>query len=80
MKRINVTLPEEALRMMDRVASKGQRSRLIDDAVQQYIREIGRTESRKQLKEGAQKRADRDLDLVAGWFNVEEEAWASGKK
>lgn len=29
-------------------------------------------------KEGARQRVGRDLDLVAEWFEVEDEAWAAG--
>ncbi len=42
-RRINITLPEETIRSLDRVAKKGDRSRLIDEAVRRYIREVGRT-------------------------------------
>ena len=31
-KRLNITLPEQTVRLMDRVAGKGQRSSLIDRA------------------------------------------------
>ncbi len=42
-KRINVTLPEETLRAIDRVAGDGQRSRLIDFAVRRFLRLGGLT-------------------------------------
>ena len=73
MKRINVILPEETVELMDRVATKGQRSRLIDEAVQEYVRILGRARLRKHLEEGARKRAPRDLGLVADWFDIDEE-------
>ena len=72
MKRINVILPEETVELMDRVATKGQRSRLIDEAVQEYVRILGRARLRKQLEECARKRAPRDLGLVADWFDLDE--------
>jgi CopG family transcriptional regulator / antitoxin EndoAI len=80
MKRINVTLPEETVRLMDRVASKGQRSRLVDQAVRWYVEGLGRARLRQELEAGAQDRADRDLGLVAEWFNLDEEAWPSNAK
>jgi CopG family transcriptional regulator/antitoxin EndoAI len=73
--RINISLPEETLRLLDRVADKGDRSRLIDQAVRYYIDEKGRRELKKRLKEGAIRRATRDLQLTEEWFPLEEEVW-----
>ncbi len=79
--RINITLPEETIRLLDHAAPNGSRSRFIDQAIKHFIR----TESRKQLKDrikkGAIARAERDLGLVEEWFTMEEEAWQpKGKK
>ncbi len=49
---------------MDRVAGKGQRSRLIDRAVHRYVEEEGLPDLRKQLGEGARVRAARDLQVA----------------
>jgi hypothetical protein len=38
-KRLNITLPERTVALMDRVAGKGQRSRLIAEAVERYVEE-----------------------------------------
>ena len=46
-KRINITLPESTVRLMERVAGKGERSRLVDDAVKQYLRGVTEEESQK---------------------------------
>jgi CopG family transcriptional regulator/antitoxin EndoAI len=71
-KRLNITLPEQTVRLMDRVAGKGQRSRLIDQAVHRYVEQEGRMNLRKLLKEGARARAERDLQLAGEWFAVDE--------
>ena len=71
-KRLNITLPERTVRLMDRVAGKGRRSRLIDQAVHRYVEEESRTNLRKRLQEGARARAERDLELAAEWFAVDE--------
>ena len=73
-RRINITLPEETIRLMDRVSDKGDRSRLIDRAVRRYVSESGRANLRKRLKEGALRRAGRDLRLAEESFFLEEEA------
>lgn len=72
-KRLNITLPERTVALMDRVAGKGQRSRLIDVAVHSYVRAEGRANLRKQLREGAQARAERDLRMAEEWFPLDEE-------
>jgi CopG family transcriptional regulator / antitoxin EndoAI len=70
-KRINITLPEETLELIDRVTEHGDRSRFIEEAVRHYIQETGRANLRKRLKEGAMQRGERDLQLVEEWFSVD---------
>jgi CopG family transcriptional regulator / antitoxin EndoAI len=74
-RRINITLPEATIRLIDRVAAKGDRSRLIAEAVSHYVETTGRARMRKRLKEGAIRRAERDRQLVADWFALDDEAW-----
>ena len=71
--RINITLPDTTLRLLDRVAPKGDRSRLIDEAVKYFVRERGKVILRKQLEEGARQRAERDLLLAEEWFGIDED-------
>ncbi len=73
--RINITLPEETIQLIDRVSKKGNRSRLIDQAVKRYVTDARRATLRKRLKEGALRRAERDLRLAEESFFLEEEAW-----
>lgn len=79
-RRINVTLPEETIQLIDRVTKEGNRSRFINEAVKHYVAEIHRASLRKQLKEGAIRRAKRDLLLAEEWFDLEEEAWQKSRK
>ena len=74
-RRINISLPEETLALIDRVAQLGDRSRFIDEAVKHYVQDIGRGKLRKQLQEGAQRRARRDLALAGEWFGLDEDVW-----
>lgn len=74
-KRINVTLSEETVRLLDRVARKGDRSQLIDQAVRTYVAKVGRANLRRQIREGALRHAERDLALAEEWFPLENEAW-----
>ena len=74
-KRVNITLPARTLNEIDKVAARGDRSRFINRAVNFYVQEIGRKNLRAALKEGAVKRSERDGDISAEWFKLDEEAW-----
>jgi len=78
--RINVTLPEETLRLIDHVSEKGERSRLINEAVKHYIQETGRANLRELLKKGAQHRAERDRRLAEEWLLLDEGAWQETRR
>lgn len=79
-RRINIALPEETVRLIDRVAAKGKRSHLIAEAIRYYVAETGRAQLRKRLREGARRRTERDLKLAREWFFLEEEAWRRREK
>jgi len=67
-RRLNITLPEQTVRMLDRAVSRGQRSRLIDEAVRRFVSEQGRANLRKQLERGATARSERDREIAEEWF------------
>src|SRR5438874_636475 len=79
-KRINITLPDKTVNVLDRVAKKGDRSRFIDRAVLHYIETAGRQNLREQLKGGYRANAERDFETAAAWFPLEEEAWETFTK
>ncbi len=72
-RRINITLPEKALRLVDSVAPRGDRSRFIAEAIGHYVATTRRAALRKRLREGAVRRSTRDRTLAADWFDLEEE-------
>ena len=74
-KRLNITLPEQTVRLIDRVAGKGHRSSLIDTAVRRYLQREARTNLRRRLVESYKYNADFDLQLTEEWFPIEEEIW-----
>jgi metal-responsive CopG/Arc/MetJ family transcriptional regulator len=80
--RINVILPTATVAVLDRVASKGSRSALIDQAIRHYVKTQGQQRLRERLKEEALVNSERDLQMAAEWFPLEEEAWktAQGRK
>ena len=74
-RRINITLPESTVALLETVADKGSRSTFIDQAIQTHVKSIKQNNLRERLKEGAIVRADRDRELANEWFPVEEELW-----
>jgi CopG family transcriptional regulator / antitoxin EndoAI len=73
--RINITLPEETIGLIDRLAKNGNRSGFIERAVKFYVDAVTQANLNKRLKEGALKRAQRDIQLADEWFLLEEESW-----
>jgi metal-responsive CopG/Arc/MetJ family transcriptional regulator len=73
--RINITLPESTLAVLDRVAPRGRRSSFISKAVLHYIESQGRQSLRERLKAGYQANAGESLRMALEWFPIEEEAW-----
>jgi CopG family transcriptional regulator/antitoxin EndoAI len=74
-KRINITLPEETVRLLDRVTAKRERSGFIDRAIRRYVDEADRANLRRRLQQGYERRADRDLGAAQDWFSVDEDGW-----
>ncbi|MDQ3088762.1 MAG: hypothetical protein M3Q78_09205 [Acidobacteriota bacterium] len=74
-KRLNITLPESTVALLETVADKGARSTFIDVAIKSYIKQIQQENLRENLKTGAIARSQRDLSVSEEWFNVEEELW-----
>jgi len=81
-KRINVILPTTTVAVLDKMAAKGERSTLIDRAIRHYVKTRGLHNLRERLKQEAMVNAERDLQMAAEWFPLEEEAWqlAPGRK
>ncbi len=81
-KRFNISLPEETVRVLRRVAPKGNRSRLIAEAVMHYVATRAKTNLRDRLKKGYRTEAEFNAKLAEEWFPLEEEAWqtTAGKR
>ena len=79
-KRINITLPESTVLLMERVAGKGDRSRLVDDALKQYLRGATKKSLKKRIKEGSVRRFERDRALAEDWFLIDEEVWPKDRR
>lgn len=75
-KRINITLPEETVRLLNRVSTKGDRSGLIDRAIRRYVEETGKANLRRRLREGYERRGEFDLETAEAWFALDEDTWS----
>jgi len=76
-KRINIVLPDKTLAVLDRVAAKGKRSQIISRAVMHFIESQGKEMLRERLKREGIANAERDVEMAAEWFLLEEEASAT---
>lgn len=74
-KRINVMLPDETLAVLDRLTTRGSRSRFVSKAVIHYVKSCGKQNLRERLKAGYQANAQENLQIALDWFPLEEEAW-----
>ena len=79
-KRINVMLPNETLAVLDRVTTRGGRSRFISRAVLHYVQSHGKQNLRERLKAGYQANAQENLEIALEWYPLEEEAWQKPRR
>jgi len=73
--KINISLPEQTVHLIEQMAGRRNRSRFIDEAVIYYMEQVGKIRLREQMKQGAIKRAERDLKLSQEWNSLEDDAW-----
>jgi len=73
-KRINITIPEDTLELVDRIREEN-RSEFINRALKVYANRLERSKLKKQLKQAYQERAKEDLATAQEWEPVERELW-----
>lgn len=73
--KINITLPEQTAYLLEQMTDKENRNKFVEDAVKYYIEYTGKIRLREQLKEGAVRRAERDLKLSQEWNDLEDNTW-----
>jgi len=72
-RRINISLSEESVRLLDRIAPRGERSRYIEQLVVRSAR--NRNELRRLLKERALRRANHDRQVATAWDPMADLVW-----
>ena len=74
-KRINVILPEDTVRAIDRNTRPGERSRFIQRAVQHFFATASPQALQERLKQAAIRDRDLDLGITQDWLAVDQEQW-----
>ena len=74
-KRINIILPDATIHTIDRLARRGERSRLIAKAVRHYAATQSPEAIREQLKQTSIRDRDLDLGITDEWITVDGETW-----
>ena len=70
--KINIPLPEQIAHYIEQLTDEKNISRFVEDAVIYYMEHTGKITLREQIKQGALKRAERDLKLSQEWNSLEE--------
>ena len=78
--RRNFTLQADTASKLDRLPRTVNRSRLVDEAIQERLAVLARTRLRKQLEQGYALRSASNLGTAEEWFGLEEEAWETATK
>ena len=71
-RRINITLPEETIQLIDGVVPTRDRSHFINEALKYYIAQTQKNQLKQQLKQKAIRRAEWDLNFAQDWLSLEE--------
>ena len=75
LKRINVILPEDTVRTIDRLSRPGQRSRFIERAVDYYVTTASQKALEERLKQAAIRDSALDVEIGNDWFALDQEQW-----
>jgi len=73
--KMNITLSEHTAYLLEQLTDKASKKSFIEEAVKYYIDHVGKNKIREQLKQGAAKRAERDLQLSHEWDSLEDAIW-----
>jgi len=71
--KINIILSEHTAQLIEQMTDKRNINRFVEDAVKYYMEHAGKIRLREQLKQGAVKRAERDLKISQEWDGLEED-------
>ena len=73
--RLNITIPEELARQLDKLAGPRGKSRFIAETLRRGIEEIKNEELQKSLEEGYRAREKESLSIAKDFESVDLEGW-----
>jgi metal-responsive CopG/Arc/MetJ family transcriptional regulator len=73
--RMNITIPEQLARKLDRLVSPRKKSMFIVNSLEEYIQGMEREELKARLKEGYKVRRDEGLRIAEEFRKVDLEGW-----
>jgi len=73
--RMNITIPEQLARKLDRLVSPRKKSMFIVKSLEEYIQGMEREELKARLKEGYKVRRDEGLRIAEEFRKVDLEGW-----
>jgi metal-responsive CopG/Arc/MetJ family transcriptional regulator len=73
--RMNITIPEQLARKLDRLVSPRKKSKFIAESLEECIQRIEREELKAKLKEGYKFRRDEGLKIAEEFRKVDLEGW-----
>ena len=73
--RMNITIPEQLARKLDRLVSPRKKSMFIVNSLEEYIQGMEREELKANLKEGYKVRRDEGLRIAEEFRKVDLEGW-----
>jgi metal-responsive CopG/Arc/MetJ family transcriptional regulator len=74
-KRINVVMPTDTVRTIDRMVRPGRRSEFITRAVEHYVATQSAEAIQKLLEVTAVRDRDLDQQVAEDWFEVDQQSW-----
>ena len=74
-RKLNITISEATMQLIEETMPQENLEQLINKALNFYIKQNLSENLKEELRIGAIKRAERDLQLAEEWYELEEEAW-----
>ena len=78
-RRINISLPEETVELLEEACEPGERSALIDRALRSYFDDQRRARLRHDLAEGYRRARELNRALAQQWRPLEDQVWLPGQ-
>jgi len=75
MVRMNITIPEDLARQLDRLVDSRKKSRFIAETLQERVKKIEKEKLQKMLVEGYKRRKEESLSISRDFESIDLEGW-----